>query len=99
MPLDPGGSSRRRKALAGADMAALNSRVTIEQAKGMLAEYLSMTMDDAFKLLRNYARDHNRRLSKIASDLVDRKIPALGHYQPCSPGKCRIAACHITLRR
>jgi AmiR/NasT family two-component response regulator len=50
--------------------------VIIEQAKGMLAEYLTITVDDAFTLLRSYARDHNRKLSQIASDVVDRKIPA-----------------------
>lgn len=26
----------------------------------MLAEYLTVTVDDAFELLRNYARNHNR---------------------------------------
>ena len=40
----------------------------------MLAEYLSMTVDDAFTLLRNYARDYNRELSEIASDVVNRNI-------------------------
>jgi AmiR/NasT family two-component response regulator len=48
--------------------------VIIEQAKGMLAEYRTMNVDDAFKLLRNYARDHNRKLSEVASDIVNRKI-------------------------
>ena len=67
---------RERNLLAEQLQAALNSRVVIEQAKGMLAEYLTMTVDDAFKLLRNYARDHNRKLSEIASDVVDRKIPS-----------------------
>jgi hypothetical protein len=42
----------------------------------MLAEYLTMTADDAFKLLRVYARDHNRKLSEIASDVVNRNIPS-----------------------
>jgi GAF domain-containing protein len=54
--------------------AALNSRVIIEQAKGMLAEYLKVTMGDAFKLLRTYARAHNRKLSDVARDVVDRKV-------------------------
>ena len=67
---------RERNLLTEQLQAALNSRVIIEQAKGMLAEYLTMTVDDAFKLLRSYARDHNRKLSEVASDVVDRKIPS-----------------------
>jgi len=31
-------------------------------------------VDDAFKLLRNYARDHNRKLSEVAGDIVNRKV-------------------------
>jgi AmiR/NasT family two-component response regulator len=65
-----------RNLLAEQLQAALNSRVVIEQAKGMLAEYLTITVDDAFTLLRSYARDHNRKLSAVASDVVDRKIPS-----------------------
>jgi GAF domain-containing protein len=55
---------------------ALTSRVILEQAKGMLAEYLKVTVDDAFQLLRNYARNWNRKLSDVARDVVDRKIPS-----------------------
>jgi GAF domain-containing protein len=76
---------RERNLLAEQLQAALNSRVVIEQAKGMLAEYLTITMGDAFKLLRNYARDHNRKLSEIASDIVDRKIPSATLGRP--PGR------------
>jgi GAF domain-containing protein len=67
---------RERNLLTEQLQAALSSRVVIEQAKGMLAEYLTVTVDDAFKLLRIYARDHNRKLSQVASDLVDREIPS-----------------------
>ena len=56
-------------------MAERASRVVIEQAKGMLAEYLNLTMDEAFTLLRNYSRDHNRKLSELAIDITGRKIP------------------------
>ncbi len=56
--------------------AALNSRVLIEQAKGMLAEYLKVNVDDAFTLLRNYARSRNRKLSEVARDVIDRNIPS-----------------------
>jgi transcriptional regulator with GAF, ATPase, and Fis domain len=67
---------RERSLLTEQLQAALTSRVIIEQAKGMLAEYLTMTVDEAFQLLRNYARDHNRKLSQVASDVVSRKIPS-----------------------
>jgi GAF domain-containing protein len=67
---------RERTLLTEQLQAALTSRVIIEQAKGMLAEYLKMTVDDAFQLLRNYARNRNRKLSDVARDVVDRKIPS-----------------------
>lgn len=38
---------------------ALDRRVIIEQAKGMLAEHHHVTPDDAFERLRRYARSHN----------------------------------------
>jgi AmiR/NasT family two-component response regulator len=46
---------------------ALNSRVAIEQAKGMLAERLGLPMDRAFNLLRAQARTQNRRLAELAA--------------------------------
>lgn len=42
----------------------------------MLAECLGMSVDDAFWRLRSYARDHNRKFSDVARDVVDRKIPS-----------------------
>ena len=67
---------RERSLLAEQLQAALNSRVIIEQAKGMIAEYLTVNVDEAFTLLRNYARDNNRKLSELASDIAGRKIPS-----------------------
>jgi len=66
---------RERSMLAEQLQAALRSRIVIEQAKGMLAEHLSTTVDEAFQLLNKYARDHNRRLGEVARDVVNRKIP------------------------
>jgi len=67
---------RERNLLTEQLQAALNSRVIIEQAKGMLAEYLTLTTDDAFRLLRTYARNHNRKLTEVARDLLDRQLPS-----------------------
>jgi GAF domain-containing protein len=50
---------------------ALNSRVLIEQAKGILAERLHLDVADAFTLLRSNARNHNRRLSDLAQAVID----------------------------
>ena len=50
---------------------ALNSRVLIEQAKGILAERLRLDVADAFALLRSDARNHNRRLSDLARAIIE----------------------------
>ena len=55
---------------------ALDSRVAIEQAKGMLAERAAVDLDAAFRLLRSYARDHNEYLSDVARKVVDGSLPA-----------------------
>lgn len=49
---------------------ALNSRVVIEQAKGVLAAYGQINMDEAFVRLRDYARNNNKRLSDVARDVA-----------------------------
>jgi hypothetical protein len=50
---------------------ALNTRLIIEQAKGVLAERGTIDMDQAFKLLRMHARRTNRRLADLARDVTD----------------------------
>ena len=57
---------------------ALNSRVTIEQAKGKLAERLGLDMDQAFNLLRENARSRNLRLSELAQAFIDGSEPLTG---------------------
>jgi transcriptional regulator with GAF, ATPase, and Fis domain len=57
---------------------ALNSRVVIEQAKGKLAERLGLDMDQAFSLLRKYARTRNMRLSDLAQAVIDGSEPVPG---------------------
>ena len=50
---------------------ALNSRIVIEQAKGMVAERRSLDMEEAFTALRNHARNHNLRLADVARGVID----------------------------
>ncbi len=50
---------------------ALNSRIAIEQAKGMIAEHNTLNMNEAFTRLRTYARSNNLGLTQVASALVD----------------------------
>lgn len=49
---------------------ALTSRVAIEQAKGILAERNNLTMEAAFDALRRYARNHNLKLTDVATSVV-----------------------------
>ena len=62
---------RRVETVAEQLQGALNSRVVVEQAKGKLAERLSIDMDAAFGLLRAYARNSNQRLTDVARNFVD----------------------------
>jgi hypothetical protein len=50
---------------------ALNTRIIIEQAKGVIAERGSVNMDQAFTLLRNHARKTRQRLSDVAHAVVE----------------------------
>lgn len=61
---------RRSETVAEQLQGALNSRVVIEQAKGKLAERRSVNMDQAFVLLRDYARNSNQRLTDVARNFV-----------------------------
>jgi AmiR/NasT family two-component response regulator len=61
---------REQEVVAGQLQVALNSRVIIEQAKGVLAERLRLTPDEAFVVLRRYARDHNHPLTQLSSDVI-----------------------------
>jgi len=62
---------RRSDTVAEQLQGALNSRVVIEQAKGKLAERLSVDMDQAFTMLRDHARNSNQRLTDVARNFVN----------------------------
>ncbi len=61
---------------------ALATRVIIEQAKGVVAEHLKTTMDEAFNLLRGYARSHNQRLTDVARCVAGGTLPATSLARP-----------------
>jgi AmiR/NasT family two-component response regulator len=50
---------------------ALDSRVVIEQAKGVLAERFGLEMSDAFELLRRSARNSRMRLRDLSTLVVE----------------------------
>jgi transcriptional regulator with GAF, ATPase, and Fis domain len=55
---------------------ALNSRIVVEQAKGVLAETLGIDMDKGFHLIRAHAHLLGSKLTKVASGVVDGSIRA-----------------------
>lgn len=58
--------------------AALESRVVLEQAKGMLAERHRTSLEVAFHRLRQSAREQRRTLRDVAEEVVARRAD-LGH--------------------
>jgi len=57
--------------LAAQLQTALTSRVQLEQAKGVLAQRAGLPMDQAFQLMRDYARSRGRRLSDVAAQIIE----------------------------
>lgn len=55
---------------------ALNNRITIEQAKGVLAHARNVNMDQAWELIRDHSRSTRTRAGEIAHQLVT------GHLRP-----------------
>lgn len=66
---------------------AVTGRMVVEQAKGVLAQAGDLAMAAAFAVLRRYAREHRRRLSEVAADVVGRRLgPAeLLRHVPADP--------------
>src|ERR1700759_2160307 len=62
---------RHQEVVAEQLQGALNSRVMIEQAKGVLAERLGLDMGQAFEQLRGQARVQNRRLAELAGAVAN----------------------------
>lgn len=67
-------SLREQESLSSQLQTALNSRVMIEQAKGVVSFTAGVPIPDAFTLMRNFARDRGLRLSEVAERIVRRDI-------------------------
>jgi GAF domain-containing protein len=65
---------RRSEELSEQLQAALNIRLTIEQAKGVIAEQARVDMNAAFELLRDYARSSGGQLSEVADQIASGDI-------------------------
>jgi GAF domain-containing protein len=70
---------RRAEVLSEQLQSALDSRIIIEQAKGAVAQLHSVSIDEAFQLMRGYARRNRTRLSDVAQAVVDdpTRLPSL----------------------
>lgn len=62
--------SRKRVTLIEQLETALESRLAIEQAKGVLASNLGIGLDEAFALLRHRARSSRRLLKEVAAEAI-----------------------------
>ncbi|UFU02236.1 GAF and ANTAR domain-containing protein [Ruania suaedae] len=53
---------------------ALDSRVLIEQAKGVLTQTHALTLTEAYELLRRNARNNGRKVREVADDVVEGRL-------------------------
>ena len=64
---------RRAEELTEQLQFALNSRIVIEQAKGAVGRTYDVDVDEAFNILRRYARHHRVKLTDLARDVLNDK--------------------------
>lgn len=76
-------SVQRAETLTEQLQGALNSRVVVEQAKGALSRMRNVSIEEAFALLRAYARDNQLRLVDVCRVVLTDpgSIPALTSHQ------------------
>jgi transcriptional regulator with GAF, ATPase, and Fis domain len=65
---------RQKDVLTGQLQHALDSRILIEQAKGVIAQRRGISMNDAFAALRDYARGRNQNLRDVSDQIVNRRL-------------------------
>ena len=62
---------RQQEQLSEQLLEALDSRVVIEQAKGITADQCTLTVDQAYQRMRRHARNNNASLRKVAEAIVN----------------------------
>ena len=67
---------RSGEILAEQLQSALNSRVVIEQAKGILAASAGLSLNAAFSLMRAHARSNHLHLSAVAAEVIAHTLTA-----------------------
>ena len=72
----------RASVLAEQLQAALNTRISVEQAKGVIAEFGGVEMGAAFEAIRDFARRHRLKLSVVAGSLVERELDPAQVVEP-----------------
>lgn len=77
---------RRQDEVTGQLQTALNSRILIEQAKGVVAERLRISVDEAFTVLRRHARNTNSKLTDVAAAVIDRSLQMTMPERPAPGG-------------
>jgi GAF domain-containing protein len=67
-------TARHAEELNAQLQAALDSRIVVEQAKGLLAHSLDVSMDEAFRLLRAQARSGRESIHSVAAAVAARRL-------------------------
>jgi GAF domain-containing protein len=74
---------------------AIDSRNLVGQAQGILMERFGLTPERSFAVLRRYSQQHNRKLARVAEELVSTgRLPSLTEEAGGSVGVDRSAARH-----
>ncbi len=73
---------RTTETLATQLQSALDSRIVIEQAKGVLAGRYGMTPDAAFEVLRGHARASRMKLHDLARGVVSGDLEVVQGLEP-----------------
>jgi AmiR/NasT family two-component response regulator len=75
-------TTRQKELLAEKLQDALNLRVMIEQAKGVVAERSGLDVDEAFPLMQQYAEETGMPLSEVASRALNGTLDLSDGAQP-----------------